>query len=84
MYERWWPLSLPSAGVGTAISREVLDYLSEQNRNQVFDITSLTEDYMMGIRLHDFSGKKIFLQQNVPSLNPEPLRFRDAQRRTRP
>jgi len=64
--------SLPSAGVGTALSREVLDYLSARNKNQVFDISSLTEDYMMGIRLHDFSGKKIFLQQNVsvPSQTP--------------
>jgi len=57
--------TLPSAGVGTAISREALEYLAETNHNQVFDISSLTEDYVLGLRLDKFEGKKMFLQQNV-------------------
>lgn len=57
--------ALPSAGVGTALSRRCLDYIAEQRENQVFDISSVTEDYLMGLRLRDFPGKKIFLQQEV-------------------
>lgn len=56
---------LPSAGVGTAISRRAMDYLAAQNRNQVFNINTLTEDYEMGLHLKDLEGKKIFLQQRV-------------------
>ena len=55
--------AIPSAGVGTALGREALDYLAKERRNQIFDITSLTEDYMMGMLLKDMPGKKIFLQQ---------------------
>ncbi len=57
--------SIPSAGVGTALSREALDYLAQLRKNQIFDITSLTEDYMIGFLLRDMPGKKIFLQQSV-------------------
>jgi adsorption protein B len=56
---------LPSAGVGTAISRAAMDYLAGKHRNQIFDITTLTEDYKMGLQLRDFHGKKIFLQQTI-------------------
>ncbi len=54
---------LPSAGVGTALSRRCLDHIAAERENQVFDISSVTEDYLMGLRLRDFPGKKIFLQQ---------------------
>jgi bacteriophage N4 adsorption protein B len=57
--------TIPSAGVGTAVSREAMDYLARTRRNQVFDITSLTEDYLMGFLLKDMPGRKIFLQQSV-------------------
>ncbi len=56
---------LPSAGVGTAISRRAINYLASQNKNQVFNIDTLTEDYEMGLHLRDLEGKKIFLQQRV-------------------
>jgi bacteriophage N4 adsorption protein B len=64
--------ALPSAGVGTALSRRCLDHIAAERENQVFDISSVTEDYLMGLRLQDFPGKKIFLQQEAgidPSLN---------------
>ena len=61
--------ALPSAGVGTAISREAIDHLAAESNNQIFDIATLTEDYMMGLRLSKFSGKKIFLQQQVLPAN---------------
>ena len=39
------------AGVGTAISREAMDFMAHRSHNQIFDVTSLTEDYMFGLRL---------------------------------
>jgi adsorption protein B len=39
---------IPSAGVGTAISRAVLDELAAERKNQLFNINSLTEDYEFG------------------------------------
>jgi adsorption protein B len=57
--------ALPSAGVGTAISREAMDFMAQRSHNQLFDVTSLTEDYMFGLRLSRFGGKKMFLQQAV-------------------
>jgi adsorption protein B len=56
---------IPSAGVGTALSRRALDYLAARHQNQIFNITTLTEDYEMGLDLREFDGKKIFLQQRV-------------------
>ena len=60
--------TIPSAGVGTAFSRQTLAYLAKERNNQIFDINSLTEDYLMGLLLKDMPGKKIFLQQWVEHL----------------
>jgi adsorption protein B len=57
--------SLPSAGVGTALSRRTIEWLARERSNQIFDIKSLTEDYLLGILLSRMRGKKIFLQQWV-------------------
>ncbi len=57
--------SLPSAGVGTALSRRTIEWLAHERKNQIFDIQSLTEDYLLGILLNKMPGKKIFLQQWV-------------------
>lgn len=57
--------AIPSAGVGTAMSREAMDYLATLRNNQLFDIRSLTEDYLMGLSLKDMPGRKILLQQAV-------------------
>ena len=56
---------LPSAGVGTALSRAAIQYLARKRRNQIFDVTSLTEDYIMGLSLRGMKGRKIFLQQRI-------------------
>ncbi len=66
--------NIPSAGVGTALSRKVLQFMADERDNQVFDISSITEDYLMGMRLRNFPGKKIFLQQT---------NFRDSSARTK-
>ena len=51
---------VPSAGVGTALSRETLDELAAQNRGQMFNVQTLTEDYDLGFRLQAL-GKKIII-----------------------
>lgn len=61
--------TLPSAGVGTALSAEAIQYLADKSKNQIFDIETLTEDYMMGLKLSAFKGKSIFLQMQVLPTN---------------
>ena len=43
---------LPSCGVGTGFSRRALESVAAANANQIFDATSLTEDYEIGFRIH--------------------------------
>ena len=57
--------AVPSAGVGTALSRTAVDFLRQKHQQQVFDIRTLTEDYQLGLQLRELQGKKIFLQQAV-------------------
>ncbi len=57
--------ALPSAGVGTAFSREAITYLKEQGGPDVFEGDSVTEDYQVGLKLEHLKGPKIFLQQTV-------------------
>jgi adsorption protein B len=45
--------AVPSAGVGTALSRVLVKRLRRQNGGQVFNESSVTEDYELGIRAHD-------------------------------
>jgi len=42
---------VPSAGVGTAFSREVLDRLAAENSGDPFRVGNITEDYEIGIRI---------------------------------
>jgi adsorption protein B len=44
--------AVPSAGVGTAISRDLIERLRSQNEGRVFSESSLTEDYELGVRAH--------------------------------
>jgi adsorption protein B len=67
---------LPSAGVGTALTRRAMNHLAEARKNQIFDVTSLTEDYVMGLSLRNFDGRKIFLQQYLEM--PEEDASKDA------
>ena len=62
--------TVPSAGVGTALSRAAIDFLRQKHNRQVFDIRSLTEDYQLGLQLRELQGKKIFLQQTVARVEP--------------
>jgi len=56
--------SLPSAGVGCAISRDALAALADRHGTP-FDSGSLTEDYELGLRLHMLGCRAIFAR--IPS-----------------
>jgi bacteriophage N4 adsorption protein B len=56
---------IPSAGVGTAVSRAVLDQLAEKSGNQLFNINSLTEDYEFGSKLVFLNRTGILAQFSV-------------------
>jgi len=43
---------IPSNGVGTGFSREILESLAVDRHNAVFDAGSLTEDYEIGVCIH--------------------------------
>jgi adsorption protein B len=51
---------VPGCGVGTALRRDALRLL-EQRDKEVFDSTSLTEDYDLGLRIFRMGLKQIFL-----------------------
>lgn len=53
---------IPSAGVGTGFSREALDDLADNKRNQLFNVETLTEDYDFGFRLKELGKRSILLQ----------------------
>ena len=52
---------IPSAGVGTAYRRDVLDRLAEQNEGRLFDPSSLTEDYFIGWQLSRMGCSQCFV-----------------------
>ena len=51
---------VPSAGVGTCFSRRALMALVGATRNHPFNISSLTEDYDVGMRLQELGLSSIF------------------------
>ncbi len=57
----WMGGFVPSAGVGTAYSREALEALAESASNRIFEPICLTEDYENGYRLHALGFKQIFV-----------------------
>lgn len=52
---------LPSNGVGTAIRRECLDALREEQGGLLFDPDCVTEDYELGMKLAEAGCRQIFL-----------------------
>ena len=53
---------VPSAGVGTAISRRALDVLSEHHQTLPFDTGNLTEDYDLALRMKKHNLNLIFVR----------------------
>jgi len=56
---------IPSAGVGTGFSREVIDELAKNKRKQLFNVQTLTEDYDFGFRIKELNKKSILLHFSV-------------------
>ena len=52
---------IPSAGVGTAYRREVIERLAELNDGEPFDSRSLTEDYFVGLQVHKLGYSQLFV-----------------------
>ncbi len=55
--------TVPSAGVGCAFGRNVLEVIAQHSNNLIFNIHSLTEDYEFGLRLRQFGLKGIFVNK---------------------
>jgi adsorption protein B len=66
--------AIPSAGVGTAFSRRALSALAGNGRD-VFDVGSLTEDYEIGVRLHRWDMKQVFVRQVLTAPPAAGVRF---------
>ena len=52
---------VPSAGVGTAYSREALETLATVSSNRIFEPASLVEDYEIGYRLSQLGFRQLFV-----------------------
>jgi len=53
---------VPSAGVGTALSRNAIERLQEKHQGEVFLIDTLTEDYSLGYELFKENMKLVFVR----------------------
>lgn len=54
--------SVPSAGVGCAISRSMLDRIADLNGGLPFDEDSMTEDYELGLKIGMLGGRGILVR----------------------
>lgn len=63
--------SLPSAGVGCAIARAALVRIAGLRSGQPFDAGSLTEDYELGLTLHQLGFRSIFA--SVKNVHGDPV-----------
>jgi bacteriophage N4 adsorption protein B len=54
--------AVPAAGVGCAISREALNWLSAEHRGRPFGENSLTEDYELGLRIRRRGFRGVFVR----------------------
>lgn len=63
---------VPSAGVGTAFSRQVLQLLEEPNTHAPFSTNSLTEDYRTSLAIRVHGLKQIFVTQQISQMKWQP------------
>lgn len=52
---------LPSCGVGTGLTREMIERIAQSGHNQIFQPGSLTEDYELGRRVQELDGRQRML-----------------------
>jgi adsorption protein B len=57
---------VPSAGVGTAFSREALEEMARNSANQIYNVSTLTEDYDIGWRFYLQGKRQCFVRHSVP------------------
>ena len=58
---QWLGAGLPSAGVGCAFSRDILERIARSGSGRPFDAASLTEDYELGLKVREAGGTSLFL-----------------------
>jgi adsorption protein B len=51
---------IPSNGVGTGFARDVLEQLAHSRGAEIFDPSSLTEDYDIGVQIHYAGFRQLF------------------------
>lgn len=56
---------VPSAGVGTAFSREAIEVLKESRNGVPFSTTTLTEDYSTALQIRLHGLREIFVSQTI-------------------
>lgn len=56
---------IPSAGVGTAFARRVIEVLEKDNDGKPFSETSVTEDYRTSLIVRQYGFKQIFLTHAI-------------------
>lgn len=54
--------AIPSAGVGCGIRREALCKLAEDRGGLPFDVSSLTEDYELGLKIREMGKSTVFVR----------------------
>ena len=75
---------VPSAGVATALRRDAVDQCRILGGQRPFDPGSLTEDYVLGMRLHSLGFSQVFLAGGPATREYFPRTFATAVRqRTR-
>jgi adsorption protein B len=58
---------VPSAGVGTALSRNAIMTLN-QNNNGIFPVSTHTEDYSLSLQIHRLNLNAIFMTQTIEKI----------------
>jgi len=71
---------IPSNGVGTGFRRDTIEKLASCSSNRVFEPECLTEDYEIGLKLHELRCRQLFVP--VQFQGPEPMATREFFPRT--
>lgn len=66
---------IPSAGVGTAFSRSVLQHLEDPNTHVPFSVDSLTEDYRISLLIRVRRFKQLFVSRHLVRTQWQKRRF---------
>jgi len=59
---------VPSAGVGTALSRRVMYALEKENRGHPFHDKTHTEDYSISLQIHRLNFESIFMTHGISQI----------------